>query len=245
MCYNLSMISFTPLGIVIMSTLILAFLQLEPGIFALFSHYAMGKFNHKKRAMLTTFFMLGVETVSACLFICALLFVNLFFLYAFRPETSFLCWILVGVLVALAIVSLFCYYRPGKNTGSQFFIPRKCAETLESYAAKIGTRSDAFTLGALSGVLELPFSLPLYLISAIAIIELSVEQPPLILLALLFILVPILPLALVRCRYRAGFTLADLLRSRERNKSAIRLVLTISYLALAILFIMEYINGKI
>ena len=189
--------------------------------------------------------MLGVETVSACLFICALLFVNLFFLYAFRPETSFLGWIIVGVLIALALVSLFCYYRPGANSGSQLFIPRKCAETLDSYAAKISTRSDAFTLGALSGVLELPFTLPLYLISAISIIELSLEASPFILLALLFVLVPLLPLVFIRARFRAGYNLADILRSRIRSKPAIRLVLTLSYLTLAILFIMEYINGKI
>lgn len=244
MCYNLSMTIFTPLGIVILSMLILAFLQLEPGIFALFSHYATGKFSHKKRAMLTTFFMLGIETVSACLFLCALLFVNLFFMYAFRPETSFLSWIIVGVLFALAVISLFCYYRPGR-TGSELFIPRKCAETLESYAAKIGTRSDAFTLGALSSVLELPFSLPIFLISAIAIIELSAALPSLIFLALIFILVPILPLALIRVRFCAGYNLADVIRSRARNKSAIRLVLAFSYLTLAILFMMEFVNGTI
>lgn len=244
MCYNLSMSGFTPLGIVILSTLILAFLQLEPGIFALFSHYATGKFSHKKRAILTTFFMLGVETVSACLFICALLFVNLFFMYAFRPETSFLSWIIVCILLILAFVSLFCYYHPGRS-GSELFIPRKCAETLDSYAAKVGTRSDAFTLGALSGVLELPFSLPLYIISAIAIVELTIAIPPLILLALLFVLAPLLPLILIRCRFRVGYNLADIIRSRVRNKSAVRLVLAFSYLALAILFMMEFLNGKI
>lgn len=228
-----------------MSTLIMAFLQLEPGIFALFSHFSYGKFKPKKRALLTTFYMLGVETVSACLFICCLLFVNLFFLYTQNPATSFIAWIFVGILIALALVSFFCYYRPEKTPSSRLYIPRKCADTLEHYAAKANSRSDAFTLGALTSVLELPFSFILYLVAAFSSIELFVEFRPTILLALLFALSPLLPLILIRLRFRAGYNLADILRSRFQNKSAVRLVLSLSYFTLAVLFIMEYFNGTI
>lgn len=221
-----------------MSTLILAFLQLQPGIFALFAHYARGKFPRRKRALLTTFFMLGVETVAAFLFICAMLFVNVFFLYAFRPETSFLIWILVGVIFALAIVSLVCYFRPGP--GSRLFIPQKAAESLAHYARTASSRSDAFTLGALAGVLELPFTLPLYLISAISIIELAATWSPNLLLSLLIVLAPLFPLVFVRYQYHLGYNLADLMRSRVRNKSFARLILCFAYTSIAVLFVVEF-----
>ncbi len=236
-CYNLSMNIVAPVGIVILATLILAFLQLEPGVFALFLHYGSGKFSHRKRSLLTTFFMLGVETVSAGLFICALLFVNFLFTYTFRPGVAFPTWVFVAIFLILAIVSLLCYYRPGRNAGSALFIPRQCAAALENYAAKANTRSDAFILGVLSGVLELPFSLPLHLVSALAILKLSVQWPPVLILAFLFVLVPLIPLFLIRYKFRVGFNLADVIRARIRDKHLVRLVLCLSYAAIALLLV--------
>ena len=238
MCYNLSMDVFTPLGIVLMSMLILAFLQLEPGIFALFSHYARGKFPAQKRALLTTFYMLGAETIAAILFICCLLFVNLLFYYVFRPENSFLIWIAAGILFALALVCLLCYYRPG--AGSQLFIPRHAADALRHYAHHANSRSDAFALGALTGILEIPFTLPLFAISAISIIELATAWFPNLFLGLFVILAPLLPLVIIRLKYRAGYHLADFMRARVRAKSFVRLLLCFAYTALAVLFICEF-----
>ena len=238
MCYNLSMDVFTPLGIVLMSMLILAFLQLEPGIFALFSHYARGKFPTQRRALLTTFYMLGVEIVAAILFICCLLFVNILFYYVFRPENSFLIWIAAGILFALAIVCLLCYYHPG--IGSRLFIPRQTADALRHYASRASSRSDAFTLGALTSVLEIPFTLPLFAISAISTIELATVWFPNLLLGLFVILAPLLPLAVIRLKYRAGYNLADFMRARVRTKSFVRLILCFAYTALAVLFICEF-----
>lgn len=235
MCYNQNMSSIISLGIVILSMLILAFLQLTPGVFALFRHYANGRFSRKKAAMLSTFFAIGTETVAASLFICALLSANAFFFYSPRPETGFLSWILVGILLALALICLLCYYRSG--TGSQLFIPRRCAAALENYAASATTRSDAFVLGALSGVLELPFTLPLYLISAIALIQLTAAFGPSDLLAIPFILAPTAPLFALRLRFRTNYNLADIMRARAHDKVFIRILLVFSYVSLAILFI--------
>lgn len=225
-------------GIVVLATLILAFLQLGPGIFALFSHYASGRFTAKKRAMLTTFFMLGVETVSAILFICSVLFVNIFFYFSPRPEATFLAWILVGFLLALAIFSIIGYYR--SSSGSQLFISRKSAAALARYAAETSTRSDAFVLGAFSSVLELPFSLPLYLAAASSIVVLSVLWPSSLLLAFLFVCIPLLPLFFVRYKFRLGFNLADIMRSRVRDKNFVRFVLCFAYTTIAVLIIINY-----
>lgn len=226
---------FTSLGIVILSTLILVFLQLTPAVFAFFEHYASGKFSKKRASYLTIFYVLGVETVAACLFMSMLLISNLFFYYTFRPETSFLAWILAGIMIALALISFVAYYRRG--TGTRLFIPRRCAQTLEIYASKADSRSDAFILGAMTGVLELPFTLPLYLIGAISVIELSVEFAPCQLLALVFVLAPTVPLFAVRYKFHAGYNLADLQRTRVHDKNFVRLALSFCYAAIGVLLI--------
>ena len=226
---------FVSLGIVFLAMLIMASLQLQPGVFALFYHYALGKYSRKKASDITLFFILGAETASACLFLCSYFIANLFFFYQFRPETSFFAWILVGILVALAILSFVCYFRPGP--GTRLFISRKCAKSLNTHAKKSQSRSDAFTLGALSSIHELPFTLPLFIITSIEIIEMTVEFFPSHLLTLLYIIIPTIPLFIIRWKFQLGYNLADIERSRTKDKIFIRFILGFSYLAISILFI--------
>ena len=89
----------------------------------------------------------------------------------------------------------------------------------------------------MSGILELPFTLPLYLISAISLIKLTAAFGPSSLLILLVILAPTVPLFFLRLRFRMGYNLADIMRARTRDKSFIRILLVFSYASLAILFI--------
>ena len=229
---------FTSLGIVIIAMLILAFLQLQPGVFALFCHYAAGKFSKKRASLLTTFFILGTETVAAFLFICALLLANVFYFYTYHPEGSFVTWILAGILVALALISFMGYFRRG--SGTKLFIPRKCADSLEFYASKADSPSDAFTLGALSGILELPFTLPLFLVAAIPTTQLSFAFAPAMVLAFLLILAPTLPLFAIRLKFHSGYNLADIIRSRVRDKNFTRFILCLGYAVISILFIIGF-----
>ena len=233
-CYNLSMSFFTSLGIVVLSMLILTFLQLTPGVFALFTHYAIGKYGRKKASYITTFYILGVETVAACLFMSTLLFSNLLFFYSMSPGTSYLSWVMAGIMVALAIASFLYYFRGGN--GTKLFIPRNCAATLENYAREANSRSDAFILGALSGVLEMPFTLPLYIIGAFSVIELTASFPICQLLALAFVIVPTIPLFVIRLKYRAKYNLAEIQRARVHDKKFVRILMCFSYAAIAVLF---------
>lgn len=226
---------FISLGIVILAMLIMASLQLQPGVFALFCHYASGKYSKKRASDLTLFFILGAETVSACLFLCAYYLANLFFFYQFRPETSFFAWVMVGILIALSLMSLFCYFRPGP--GTKLFISRQCAKNLGTHARLAKSRSDAFLLGAFSSVCELLFTLPLYVITSIEIMEMAVEFSPSHLLTLLYIIVPIIPLFIIRWRFHLGHNLADIQKSRVKDKNFTRIILCFSYLSITILFI--------
>ncbi len=234
-CYNLNMSFFVSLGIVFLAMLIMASLQLQPGVFALFYHYASGKYPKSRASDMTLLFILGAEVAAACLFLCSYYIVNLFFLYQFRPETSFFAWFIVGVLIALTFMSFFCYFRPG--SGTQLFIPRKCAGSLDKHAKTAKSRSDAFTLGALSSVLEIPFTLPLYLVTSMEIMEMSVEFFPSHLLTILYIVIPTLPLFFIRWKFQTGHNLANIQRSRVKDKNFTRLILCFSYTAITVLFI--------
>lgn len=226
---------FVSLGIVIVAMLIMACLQLQPGIFSIFYHYASGKYSKSRASDLTLFFILGAETAAACLFLCSYYIANLFFFYDFRPETSFFAWVLVGMLIAMALMSLLCYFRPG--SGTRLFIPRKCANTLINHAKSASSRSDAFTLGAFSSICELPFTLPLYIITSIEIIEMTVEFFPSHILTLLYIVVPTVPLFVIRWKFQSGHNLAEIQRSRVKDKTFTRIILCFSYLTISALFI--------
>ena len=67
---------FIPVAILIVATLIQAFMQLTPGVFALFYHYALGKNSSTKADDLSLHFILGVITfiVITWLLIYALIF---------------------------------------------------------------------------------------------------------------------------------------------------------------------------
>ena len=237
------MSGITSLEILLLSMLILAFLQLQPGIFAIFMHYASAKFKHRKRSLLATFYILGVETTAACMFICMLLFANLFYMLS-NPQITFgvTCGIIV-VLILLAILSLTCYFRRGR--GTKLFIPRHLAKALTNYAQSATTRSDAFVLGALTGVLELPFTLPLYFISAIALVLFTVALPAGQLFGLAFILAPTIPLFAIRLRYKFGANLAGILRTRFRDKVFVRFFLTLAYATLALLIAFVLLTNNV
>lgn len=220
--------------------LIMAFLQLQPGVFMILYHYASGQYSKAKASDLTLFFILGSETTAACLFLCSYCLANLIFFYQFSPETGFLAWVAIGVLVALALMSLFCYFRPGP--GTKLFISRKTAKNLDQHAKAVKTRSDAFILGGLSGILELPFTLPLYLITSVEIIEMSTDPLSSHLLTILYIIIPTLPLFITRWLFQSGRNLADIQKTRVKDKNFVRFILSLSYIAIAILIIYFRIN---
>ena len=234
-CYNISMSFYISLGVVLLAVLIMAFLQLQPGAFSLLCHYCKGKYSKARTSDMTLFFILGVEVSSACLFLCSYCFTNIFFLYCFRPEDSFWAWIATGIIVALAFVSLFGYYRPGR--GTKLFISRKYAKALDTRARTAKSRSDAFALGAFSGMAELVFTLPLYILTSVEIMEMSVMFTPSYFFTILYILAPTIPLFMLRWTFKSGRNLAEIQRLRVRDKNFTRFILFISYLTIAALMI--------
>lgn len=215
--------------------LIMASLQLTPGVFALFYHYALGKYSKAKASYLSLFFILGTEIIAACLYLSIFYLTCIFFFDNLAPETSILFWAIAGILISLGIISFFFYFRRG--SGTKLFIPRKYARGLDLNARSVKTRSDAFLLGALAGTCELFFTLPLYLITCIEIMKIGLEGFSSGLLTIIYILTPIIPLFFIRWRYQSGYNLANIERSRVKDKLFTRFIIAFSYIFIAILII--------
>lgn len=226
---------FTSFGIIIISMLILGLLQLVPGIFALFSHYALGKFSKAKASDFALFFILGVEVISACFFLSTYFLMSILLIDNAVFENGQLAWGFAGLLIALAVFCLIFYYRRGK--GSKLFIPRTYSEAIDHNAKTVKNRSGAFLLGLLSSSCELILTLPLYLIVAVQILKIESLGLPANLIAIVFILAPIVPLFFTYWQYRYGYNLADIMKRRSKIKPFIRITLSICYSILAILII--------
>lgn len=222
--------------------LIQAFLQLTPGTFALFYHYALGKKSAKIADDFGLSFILGVEVFTATVLL--LVYSLTFFIFCNQPGfcNHIFLWIMTGVFIAEALAFFFFYYRKGRTTA--LFIPRRIAKNIILRAEKTKSRSDAFILGFVSGSPELLFTLPLYIISVVELM--LVPTLPRILTIIFYIIVLTIPLFSIRSLYRTGHNLAEIQRSRARAKSFVRLFISICFLLLAFatIIIGVFINGK-
>ena len=223
---------FISVIILFLSMLILFFMQLPSGTFALFYHYALGKTNAKKADDKSLSFILGTEIFSATLWILVYFLTFLFSYYAINLTTIFF-YIFAGIFFAEALATFLFYYRKGKSTA--LFIPRNLAKSIMSHAENVKNRSDCVALGAFISLFELIFTLPLYIISASVLINLDGTLRIFLIAAL--VLSSILPLFIIRFSFRLGHNLADIERFRVKIKPIVKLMLFFSFLALSLVAI--------
>lgn len=231
---------FASLGIIILSMLIVASLQLASGVFLLFSHYAYGKRSNRKASDFTLFFIFGTETCIALVLTLIYFILSSLYFTSINFSNGILYWILAGILMALGVLFPICYYR--KGSGTELFISRRTVQALDFKARSVKTRSDAFILGFISAAPELVFTLPVFIISALTIMRVSSDPIPRALLILALALATISPLLLNRARFSLGYNLADLAKSRTKNKTFIRLFVSVVYFIIAILIIAFGVN---
>lgn len=232
-CYNLSMISIVSVIICVLAMLIQAILQLTPSTFMLFHHYAIGKNSAKKADDLSLNFILGVEIFTVVMWL--IVYAVIFALTSWQPDffgEAFL-WVMAGVFAALGVASFLWYFRAG--AGTRLFISRKIARNLLGRIKNARTRSDALMLGMVIGVFELIFTLPLYIIVMVELMGVTIY--PRILVVLCYTVATMAPLFLIRGAYRAGQNLASIERWRVRQKFAIKILLSASFMTLAVMMV--------
>lgn len=227
---------FTSLGILILSMLILAFLQLSPGIFSLLFHYASGKYSRNKASDLAIFYIFGVETITATIFL--IIYFIFCALASFSIDFDLLTIPFCLVLIFYSAFCLLFYFK--KSPGTKLFIPRSLAKKFDQKAKSVKNRSDSFVLGAISTVPELFITIPIYCISAIEIMKIG--ETPLIraTFVILLILSSILQQIIMHFLKHFHFSLADFQKFRTKNKLFFRIFLAFLLFLLAILiFISE------
>lgn len=226
--------------ILILSMLISFFMQLTPGTFALFYHYALGKTTAKKADDRSLSFILGVEIFTVVIWLLIYSLVLLFF-YHFPHSTNIFFCVASAIFLIEALFAFFFYYRKGKSTA--LFISRHVATSILSHIKKLKNRSDCIILGAFIGFFELIFTLPLYIISASIFVNFNFL--PHVTIIIIYIILSILPLFLIRSAFRFGHNLADIQRFRAKIKLPVRLVFLISFilLSLATIYLGVFYHG--
>ena len=221
--------------------LIQGFLQVGPGVFAVFYHHALGKTTAKKADDQSLSFILGTEIATAVFFL-----ITYFIVTFFVAENNFLnstfLWIMAGLFFALGVFSFFCYFKLGKKNKNttKLFLTRHTAENFLYHATHNKNRTDTIILGFLAATAEIVFTLPLFIISSVEILDLSPRFNFVFIIA--YIVVATVPLFIVRTLFRTGHNLAEIQRLRVKRKLLFRIVISVSYLALGVL---TFISGVI
>ena len=214
-----------------------AFLQLSPGLFAIFYHHATGKTSLKKADDAGLSFILGTEIFTAIVFLIVYIIIS--FLIADQiTDNNIYIAILAGIFIAEAVITFFFYFRRNhkkKEQSTRLFLPRSAAKNLISKATKTKNRSDTIILGIITASLELFFTLPLYIIISTEILDLSPRYGFIYIIA--YIIIATVPLFAIRTAFRTDHNLAEIQRFRVRHKFWVKLILSTCYLLIAALII--------
>ena len=226
---------FAPVVILILAMLIMLLLQLSPGVFLLFSHYASGKYSRRKSSDQSLFFIFGAEICTTLIFLSVYFILTALYVTPIDFENNILIWITAGIFAAIGAVFPICYFRNGK--GTKLFISRRLAVAFDKKASSAKSRSDAFTLGFISILPELFFTIPIYFLSSLEIMQLG--DSPLLrgFLILIFILIAIAPLIATHVYLDFGHNFVEIAKFRIRNKNFNRFFISSLYFLIAIIVI--------
>ena len=157
-------------------------------------------------------------------------FFTLFSIAVSAVETAVALAIIICILTLLAIFMWFFYYRHGHTT--ELWLPKSTARFITTRARQTRSNTEAFSLGILTCILELPISAVLLVLAASSILALpDVWQ---LLAILVYTLVTITPLFVMQLAFRRGKTVVDAQRWRLQNKNFLRIISGIGFLVLAI-----------
>ncbi|MBR2586875.1 hypothetical protein IKE71_00660 [Candidatus Saccharibacteria bacterium] len=218
---------YVSLGIIILSGLITASLQLPLGTLLLLYHASLGKNVRQKTKKLASSFISGVTLMNFLLLGTGIFLVSVLSFSGVLSNLAHL--ILFGLLVALGVIAWFVYYK--RKGSTELWLPRRLARYIDSRAKITEDLSEAFSLGLLIPLAEILFTLPLLLLSADAILHL--DAPCQALGLVIFTLFGTLPLLVLRFFIRKGRNVAEVQRWRLRNKAFFRFFTGAGFLVLA------------
>lgn len=215
-----------PFSEVFLAAAIHATLQLNLGALLLLYHASLGKHVKKKTRNLVDSYISGIGMLVLLALAAIAFLLDRYFEKPLYPEELV---IVVGMLVALAIAIWMFYYRRGRST--ELWLPRSVARFIDQRAKATSNNTEAFSLGVLTSLAEMPFTLVLFVVAANSLLEL----PPLyqILAVAGYTIITVLPLAFFRLAIRRGQTVVDIQRWRVKHKNFFRIITGVGFITLA------------
>lgn len=227
-----------PFAIIFLAGLANAFFQLDLGGLLLLYHSSLKKHVSKKTKTLVSNYILGISLMIV-LCLGSVSFVILSF---FDGELKVGAMsVIVGILLSLAMIFFTVYYRIGRTT--ELWLPRAITKYVNDRAEKTSSRVEAFSLGMLTSLAELPFSIILFFIASDSLLKLQSSYQ--ILGILLYIFMATLPLLICRFFIRRGRTIVEIQRWRVKNKTFLKFTCGMGFVALAIFLIAFKIVGEL
>lgn len=227
----------TGVGILLLSMLIIGFLQLRPSVLMIFLHYTSAKYSKMRTSDLALFYIFGAEVFVALGFISLYYVTTTIMLFLPNVVATTIYYVLLVALLLIGVCFPFLYFR--KGAGTQLFISRKVAASLTERAKKTKTRSDAFMLGFAAGVPEAIFTLPVFLLSTILIADSIENATARAGVIILFVMAAVLPLFVVRTLMAHHLNLANIQMFREKNKAFYSVMICVIYILLAATVLMR------
>lgn len=214
-----------PFSEVFLAAVVHASLQLQLGTLLLLYHASLGKHVRKKTKRLVSSYIAGVGSLVFLPLATMIFLLDRYFGKALYAEELV---IVIGMLVALAIAAWAFYYRRGKST--ELWLPRNVARFIDRRAKGTNSNTEAFALGLLTSIAEMPFTIILFVVAANSALDL----PPLyqILAVALYTVIAIIPPVVLRLAIRKGQTVVDIQRWRIKNKTFFRVLTGVGFLAL-------------
>lgn len=215
-----------PYSEVFLAAVIHATLQLEPGALLLLYHASLGKHVRKKTRRLVSSYISGVGTLIFLGLATIAFILDRYFGGALYAEEVV---IVVGMLLALAIIAWAFYYRRGRTT--ELWLPRSVAHFIDKRAKLTDSQTEAFSLGMLTSFAEMPFTLILLVVAANSVLDLPLLEQ--LIAVALYTIIAILPPVFLRFAIRKGSTVVEIQRWRVKHKTFFRILTGVGFLVLA------------
>lgn len=214
-----------PFSEVFLAAVIHATLQLSLGALLLLYHASLGKHVQKKTRFLVDSYTSGIGT-----WVFLSLATTIFILdrYFGKPLYIEELVIVVGMLVALAIAAWSFYYRRGKST--ELWLPRSMARYIDKRAKLTNSNTEAFLLGMLTSLAEMPFTIVLFVVTANSIMALPAIYQ--LLAVAIYTIITMIPMVVLRLAIRKGQTVVDIQRWRVKHKLFFRVLTGAGFLVL-------------
>ena len=214
-------------GVVILSGVAHATLQLGLGCLLLLYHASLGKHVKKKTKNLVGSFISGVGLMNFLVLASACFMIAVIANGCLSPLSLA---VLISIITLLAILMWFCYYRRGRTT--ELWLPKIVAKYIDKRAKLTESNTEAFSLGLMACFAEMPFTLALMIVSANAI--LCLPQLTQGVAIVIYTVISIIPLIVMRYSIRHGQTVVDVQRWRSKNKTFLRIMSGVLFLVLAV-----------